>query len=244
MNDSRRTDDQASLESQVNRAAFYSAVVLFVAAVPALFLPLDAPEGPFADRMIWFSSNLGMFVAGWAVQMILMLALTAVFAGTVWQLRRSHPLSAFVAGTALLVSLVAFIIPKFIAIWSIPQMVSASATASSRSAVAEQLFRILNVSLPYSLFTSFDYLGFWMYAVLGLLVARPLFRLTLSAKIAAAAFGGYGLLYHLLFVGVLTGSVGPTEITSYGGPIMALLVVPVIGMAVYFRKAMKATDKE
>ena len=241
--DTHRTDEQASLDRQVNRAAFYSAVVLLVAAVPALFLPLDAPEGPFADRMIWFSSNLRAFVAGWIVQMVAMLTLTGVFAGATWQIRSSHPLRAFVAGTALLVSLVAFIIPKFIAIWSIPQMVSASATASSHSAVAEQLFRLLNVSIQFSLFGSFDYLGFWMYAVFGLLVARPLFRLTLSAKIAAAAFGVYGLLYHLLFVGVLTRSVGPTEITSYGGPIMALLVVPVIGMAVYFRKAMKATDR-
>lgn len=240
MSDPSTPDNQLQLDQRVSKLAFYSAVVLFVAAVPSLFLPLDAPEGQFADRMIWFSSNLGMFVAGWVVQMILMLTLTAVFAGTVWQIRRSHPLSAFVAGTALLVSLVAFIIPKFIAIWSIPQMVSESAAASSHSAVAEQLFQILNPSLPYSLFTSFDYLGFWMYAVLGLLVARPLFRLTLSAKIAAVAFGVYGLLYHLLFVGVLTGSIGPTEIGSYGGSIMALLVVPVIGMAVYFRNVRSA----
>lgn len=240
MNDSLRTDDQTRLDRQVNRAAFYSAAVLLVAAVPSLFLPLDAPEGTTADRLIWFSSNLGAFVAGWIVQMILMLTLTGVFAGAAWQLRRSHPLRAFIAGTALLVSLVAFIIPKFVAIWSIPQMVSESATVSSHSLVAEQLFQLLNPSLPFSLFTSFDYLGFWMYAVFGLLVARPLFRLTLSAKVAGVAFGVYGLLYHLLFAGVITGSVAGAEIGAYSTAIGALLLVAVISLAIRFRKAMVA----
>ena len=48
-------------------------------------------------------------------------------------------MSTFVVGTALLISVVAFIIPKFIAIWSIPQMVVASSTVSANAAVAEQL---------------------------------------------------------------------------------------------------------
>jgi hypothetical protein len=209
-----------------------------------VFLPLDAPEGPFADRMIWFSSNLGVFVIGWIVQMIAMLALSGVFAGTAWQVRESHPLRAMVAVTVLLISVVAFIIPKFIAIWSIPQMVAASATVSGDSAVAEQLLQLLNVSLPFSLFSSFDYLGFWMYAVFALLVARPLFRLTLSAKIAAVALGGYGLLFHILLAGVLTRNVAQADIGAYAESIGALLLVVVIGMAVYFRKAMASEGEE
>ncbi len=55
---------------------------------------------------------------------------------------------------------------------------------ASNVEIAEQLFQLLNPSLAYSLFTSFDYLGFWMYGVLGLLVG-----LTLSAKIAGASLG-------------------------------------------------------
>lgn len=240
MNETPKAHPPADLDRQVDRAAFYSAAVLLVATVPSLFLPLDAPKGPVADRMIWFSSNLGAFVAGWIVQMILMLTLSGVFAGAAWQLRRSHPLRAFVAGTALFISLVAFIIPKFIAIWSIPQMVSESARVSSHSGVSEQLFQLLNPSLAFSLFTSFDYLGFWMYAVFGLLVARPLFRLTLSAKIAAVALGVYGLLYHLLFVGVLTRNVTQADIGAYSTSIGALLLVAVISLAIRFRKAMVA----
>ena len=237
-------NDARTLDNAINKAAFWSAFALLLAAVPSVFLPLDAPEGPFADRMIWFSSNLGAFVIGWIVQMIAMLTLSGVFAGTAWQVRESHPLRAMVAATVLLISVVAFIIPKFIAIWSIPQMVAASATVSGDSAVAEQLLQLLNVSLPFSLFTSFDYLGFWLYAVFALLVARPLFRLTLSAKIAAVALGGYGLLFHILLAGVLTGNVAQADIGAYAESIGALLLVVVIGMAVYFRKAMTAKGKE
>ncbi len=231
--------DSRMLDNAINKAGFWSAIILLLAGVLSSFFPLDAPEGPFAERMIWFSSNVGTFVMGWVVQMIAMLTLAGVFAGTAWQVRKSNPVCAFVAGTALLISVVAFIIPKFIAIWSMPQMVVASSTVSADVAVAEQLFQLLNPSLSFSLFTSFDYLGFWMYGVFGLLVARPLFRLTLSAKIAAVGFGLYGLLYHILFAGVMTGSVVTADIGTYAESIGALLLIPVISMAVYFKMQMK-----
>ena len=189
-----------TLDRKVNKAGFWSAVILILAGVLSLFFPLDAPEGPFADRMMWYSSNVNAFVTGWVIQMIAMLTLSSVFAAAAWQTRESNPLRTFIAGTALLFATVAFLVPKFIAIWSIPQMVAASSTVTANAAVAEQLFQLLNPSLPYSLFTSFDYLGFWMYGVFGLLIALPLFRLSLSAKIAAVALGLYGLLYHVIHV--------------------------------------------
>jgi hypothetical protein len=226
-------------DDTINKAAFWSAVVLILAGVLSVFFPLDAPEGPFANRMVWYSSNVGAFVMGWVVQMIAMLTLAGVFAATAWQVRESHPVSTFVAGTALLISVVAFIIPKFIAIWSIPQMVVASSTFSANATVAEQLFQLLNPSLSFSLFTSFDYLGFWMYGVFGLLVARPLFGLTLSAKIAAVGLGLFGLLYHVFFVGVMMGGVATADIGPYAESMGILLLIPVISMAVYFKKKMK-----
>jgi hypothetical protein len=238
--------DGPTLDREINKAAFRSAVVLVLAAAASLFFPLDAPEGPLAERVIWFSSNVGAFVLGWVIQMIAMLTLSGVFAGTAWQIRETHPVRAFVAGAVLLISVVAFIIPKFIAIWAIPQMVASSATVSADSAVAEQLLRLLNPSLSFSLFTSFDYLGFWMYGIFGLLVARPLFRLTppprptLSAKIAALGFGLYGLLYHILFAGVMTGRVASDDIGGYAESIGSLLLVSVLSMGVYFRRAMTA----
>jgi hypothetical protein len=204
-----------------------------------LFFPLDAPAAPFADRMLWYSANVNAYVMGWVLQMIAMLTLSALFAATAWQTRKSHPLSTFVAGTALLISIMAFIIPKFIAIWSIPQMVVASSTVTPNVAVAEQLFQLLNPSLSFSLFTSFDYLGFWMYGVFGLLLARPLFRLTLSAKIAAVSLGLFGLLYHLLLVGVMFGSIAIANIALYAESIGILLLIPVLSMAVHFRNQLK-----
>jgi len=231
--------DAHMLDHTINKTAFWSAIVLILAGVLSVFFPLDAPEGPFADRMMWFSSNVNAYVLGWVVQMIAMLTLSGVLAGTAWQNRESHPLSTFLAGTALLIATIAFIIPKFIAIWSIPQMVVASSTVTADVAVAEQLFQLLNPSLSFSLFTSFDYLGFWMYGVFGLLVARPLFRLTLSAKIAAVGLGLFGLLYHILFVGVMTGSVATSDVGPYAESIGILLLIPVISMAVYFKKQMK-----
>lgn len=226
------------LDHQIDKAAFWSAIALLLVTVPSLFLPLDAPDGPFADRVVWFSSNLGVFIVAWIVQLIAMLALSAVFAGALWQIANAHPLRAIVAGTTLLISVVAFIIPKFIALWSIPQMVVASASASADGAVAEQLLQLLNVSLPFSLFASFDYLGFWLYAVFSLLIAGPLFRLTLSAKIAAVGFGAYGLLFHVILIGVLTRSVVQADIVPYIASVVGLLLVAVISMAVHFRKAM------
>jgi hypothetical protein len=228
-----------TLDNTINKATFWSAIALILAAVLSAFFPLDAPAGSFADRMIWYSSNVGGFVMGWLVQMIAMLAVTGMFAGTAWQIRESNPLCAFVAGTALLISVVAFIIPKFIAIWSIQQIVIASSTVSADVAVAEQLFQMLNPSLPYSLHASLEHLGVWMYGVFGLLVARPLFRLTLSAKIAAVGLGLFGLLFHILFVGVMAGSVATADINPYVEWIFVLLLIPVISMAVYFKKQMK-----
>jgi hypothetical protein len=228
-----------TLDHAISKAAFWSAIALIASLVLSAFFPLDAPAGPFADRMTWYSSNVGAFVAGWLVQMIAMLTLSGVFAGTAWQIRESNPLCAFVAGTALLISVVAFIIPKFFAIWSIQQMVVASTTVSADVAVAEQLFPLLNPYLPFSLHASLEYLGSWMYGVFGLLVARPLFRLTLSAKIAAVGLGLFGLLFHILFVGVMAGSVATADINPYGEWIFVLLLIPVISMAVYFRRRLK-----
>ena len=66
----------------------------------------------------------------------------------------------------------------------------------------------------------------------------PPFRLTLSAKIAAVGFGAYGLLFHALLIGVLMGRVAMTDIGPYVMSMAGLLLVPVISMAIYFRKAM------
>ena len=233
-----------TLNHTINKTSFRTAIVLIMAGAMSVFFPLDSPEGLFADRMLWYSANVDSYVMGWVIQMIAMLTLSGVFACEAWQTHESHPFSSFIAGIALLIATVAFIIPKFIAIWSIPQMVTASSTVSANAAVAEQLFRLLNPTLPYSLFTSFDYLGFWMYGIYGLLIARPLFSLMLSAKVAGACLGLYGLLYHVLFVGVICGGIETAKIALWAESLSVLLLIPVISMAVYFRMLLKADTGE
>ena len=151
---------QQNLDDKINKLGLRTAILVVVLGGVSVFFPLDAPQGAFGDRMIWYSHNLTAFVMGWAVQMIAMLVLSGFFATIAWTARGSHPISSFLAGTALLISVMCFLIPKFIAIWSIPQMVEASTRMSHDAALAGQLFQLLHPSLSFSLFTSFDYLGF------------------------------------------------------------------------------------
>ena len=230
---------QQNLDDKINKLGLRTAILVVVLGGVSVFFPLDAPQGAFGDRMIWYSHNLTAFVMGWAVQMIAMLVLSGFFATIAWTARGSHPISSFLAGTALLISVMCFLIPKFIAIWSIPQMVEASARMSHDAALAGQLFQLLHPSLSFSLFTSFDYLGFWMYAIFGLFLVAPLYRLSTDAKIAAGTFGLFGVLYHALLFGVMFGGIASQEIGDYANILFLLLLIPVIAMGLYFRTQVK-----
>ena len=230
---------QQNLDDTINKLGWRTAIMVVVLGVVSVFFPLDAPQGAFADRMMWYSHNLTAFVMGWAVQIIAMLVLSGFFATIAWTARSSHPISSFLAGTALLISVMCFLIPKFIAIWSIPQMVEASTRMTHDAALAGQLFQLLNPSLPFSLFASFDYLGFWMYAIFGLFLVAPLYRLSTDAKIAAVTFGLFGVLYHALLFGVMFGGIASEEIGDYANILFLLLLIPVIAMGLYFRTQVK-----
>ena len=65
----------------------------------------------------------------------------------------------------------------------------------------------------------------------------------LSARIAGGALALYGLLYHLLLVGVMSGSVASADVGRYAESIGVLLMIPVISMAVYFRMQLKANPE-
>ena len=105
--------------------------------------------------------------------------------------------------------------------------------------LAGQLFQLLHPSLSFSLFTSFDYLGFWMYAIFALFLVAPLYRLSTDAKIAAAIFGLFGVLYHALLLGVMFGGIASEEIGDYANMLFLLLLIPVIAMGLYFRTQVK-----
>jgi hypothetical protein len=56
-----------TLDYQISRLGFWSAIVAIATGVVAIFLPLDVPGGytaEHADRVVWLSANRGSFIAG------------------------------------------------------------------------------------------------------------------------------------------------------------------------------------
>jgi hypothetical protein len=85
--------------------------------------------------------------------------------------------------------------------------------------MADQLLVLLNVSIPFSLYTSFDYLGFWLYAVFGLLVAGHLYSDDMSSKVAA----------------ILLLALESADIESSFISVSTLLLIIVVAMLIRFR---------
>ena len=234
-----------TLGQQINQAAFWSAAVALATGVVSVFLPLDAPggyEATASDRVAWLSANSGAFILGWINQIIAMVSLSGVLAGLAWQIAGKHPLRAILAATLVAISMVAFFIPKFIAVWTIPMLTGAIATGSGASDMAQALLPILNVSVPFSLFTSFDYLGFWLYSLFALLVARPLMQCSFTAKITGVILGVFGLLYNGVVIAILAGTIEGAEVALYVGAASLILVFVLVASLFLFKGAAAPTD--
>jgi hypothetical protein len=230
-----------TLDDQINRLGFWSAVIVLITAIISFFLPLDVPGGysaDHADRVAWLSANRGTYILGWINQIVAMLSLTAVFFGAAWHIVKKNPLRAAIAAMVILISVVAFIIPKFIAVWTIPQLAETISTGATGAEMADPLLRMLNVSIPFSLYTSFDYLGFWLYAVFGLLVAGPLYAESKSSKVAAITAGIFGVSFHGLLAALLLGVMTSAEIEPWFMTVFVLLLILVVAMLINFRRAM------
>ncbi len=235
----------SALGQQINQAAFWSAAVALVTGVVQFFLPLDAPggyEATVSERVAWLTANSGPFMIGWINQIVAMLALSGIFAGIAWQIAGTHPLRAILAATLVAISVVAFLIPKYIAVWTIPMLAEAIATGSAASDMAQSLLPILNVSIPFSLYTSFDYLGFWLYSLFALLVARPLIQFSLSAKIAGITLGVFGILYNGVVIAILAGVIERTQIEAYIMSVAGLLLIVTVAALFLFKGTVASTD--
>jgi hypothetical protein len=125
------------------------------------------------------------------------------------------------------------------AIWTIPQLADVITNNAVGAELADSLLTLLNVSVPFSLYTSFDYLGFWLYGVFSLLVAGPLYGDKTSAKIAAITLGIFGIIYHGLLASLLLGSIAPPDIESSFLVAAGLLLVAVVVMGFNFWSAAK-----
>jgi hypothetical protein len=135
----------------------------------------------------------------------------------------------------ILLSVVAFIIPKFIAVWTIPQLATVVAKGAVGANMADQLLVLLNVSIPFSLYTSFDYLGFWLNAVFGLLVAGPLYSDDMSSKVAAVTAGVFGIAFHGVLAASLLLALEPGDIETSFISVSTLLLILVVAMLIRFR---------
>lgn len=229
-----------SLNNQVNQFGFWSAIVATLTLIASLFIPLDVPAGysaEHAERVAWLNANRGTFIIGWINQIAAMLSLSGIFFPMCWRIANKNPLRAILAAMVVLVSVVAFIIPKFMAVWTIPLLADTILTGAVGAELADPLLRLLNVSIPFSLYTSFDYLGFWLYAVFGLLVAIPLYGENISTRIAAVTIGLFGLIYHVLLIAILLGNIAAADIESVLIGVSGLLMIQIIAMIFSFRSA-------
>jgi len=236
-----------SLNKQINRVGFWSVMMTIITLVISFLLPLDAPGGysaTHADRAVWLAENRGMFILGWLNQILAMFALSGVWFSIAWQIREQNALRALIATLVVTLSIVAFIIPKFMAVWTIPMLADSlaanTAGTTDMSAMANTLLLILNVSIPYSLYTAFDYLGFWLYAVFGCLVAGPLYAQRISSKVAAVALGLFGVIYHLLLATLFFGYIEAAQIETWFFPTGFLPVIAALVMIVPFMHNMKS----
>ncbi|MFQ3200566.1 MAG: hypothetical protein ACI9SK_001292 [Zhongshania sp.] len=230
------------LDTQIKKATFWSAVVGLGCGVMSAFFPLDIPDGYLAEnhlRIAWLLENSGAFVSAWLIQILGMLTLSGVFAGIAWQVRGQSPLGAILSASAAAMATMAFFIPKFIAVWAMPMLAEATTKTGAGSELATQLLPLLNVSIPYSLFTSMDYLGFWLYALAAVFLVRPLLLQSLSAKIIGIGMGSFCLLYHAVLIGVFVGTVPAADIGDYSNLAIRTLPVMMIATIFYFKAELK-----
>ena len=234
-----------SLDHQINRFGFWSVIVVVATGVVAMFFPLDAPRGFAAEhteRVAWLSANRGAFIAGWLNQIAMMFSLSAALACGAWVVAGRNPLRAVLAALFVAMATMAFIIPKFIAVWTIPLLADTITAGAVGADLADPLLRLLNVSIPFSLYTSFDYLGFWLYSVFALLAAGPLYGDTKSAKIAAVSLGLFGVIYQILMVALFLGAIAPADIEAYFIGASMLLLFHLVVMGFVFKRTMPSSS--
>ncbi len=230
--------DQKSFNQQVSRFGFYTAIVFIVSSIASLFLPLDISGGSSAElaaRVDWLNNNRGIFILGWINQMIAMFSLSGLLLSLCWVGAKSHPLSGLLAALFMVFATMAFVIPKFIAIWTIPLLADAIANGSVNQTMAAQLLLLLNVSVPFSLYTSFDYLGFWLYALGSLIIAIPLIGISRSLNIAAVSTGIFGLGFHILFALLIFGAISAAELEAWFLSVASVLMITAIAALIRFK---------
>ena len=228
------------LDSQINNAAYLSAIILFVFTVVSMFGVYDAPAGSTAaEKIAWLNNNNSAFVLSWVTQIVQVFTLTIIFAAACWKVFSVNPLAAVSGGIILMLGTMAILITKGTELWIVPLAAQDLAAESASQEPGLTLLSINSQSYPYSLTTYFDYLGLWLWSVAGLLVARPLFQFATSAKVAAISLGLFGVIYPVFYGLLVTGVIPLKDITNYS-TFMLLAWVAAFAIGIFCRGESKA----
>ena len=236
---SNLTANDTALDIQINRFGFWCAVICIATGVLAVALPLDVPGGYDAtpdERLNWLAAHRSSFIAGWINQIVAMLTLSGFFLAIAWRVRHKSPLAALLAAGATALATMAFVIPKFMAVWTIPLLAEATLSGAAGSEMAAMLLPLLNVSIPFSLYTSFDYMGFWLYALFALLTMVPMVDRDWPSKFAALSLGLFGIGFHVAFAMLIFGVIGAPDIElSFGLAFIPLLLLVLVMVPIFRR---------
>jgi len=223
-----------TISQQINSLAFKSTVIILLGIAPSLFLPLTAPAPTQEDAAQWLMNDLNGYMAGWILQIILMIACTGVFAGAAWQIYSTNPIRSILVWFLAAVSFVVFIIAKFINVWAVPLMARSLAAGSAERDTAEAFLTAANPSVSFGLVPTLDYLGFLFYGIMSIMLFRPLLRLSASAKVAAVSLLLYGVCTCLALGAAVTAIISQGDTSAYVESPAVFFLVAVIALLVRF----------
>ena len=217
------------------RMGFAAVIVLIVTAILSLFLPLDAPEPTQTAAAEWLNTVAGGYLAGWINQIVIMLACSVILAAGAALIYPSAPLRVGAVWILTLIATTVFLIAKFLLLWAVPMSVKAVAAQTQGTNEAETVLMALGPEVAFGLIPALDNLGFTFYAIIGLILFRPLFRLSISCKIASVALLVFGLGHLLLMTAALIDVFSESEFSALVYDNVKLMVVIALALAVQFR---------
>ncbi len=214
---------------------YKASIVFLITGVISLALPLEAPVPTQSAAELWLNTEAGSYLFGWLNQVILMFASSVILLAAGLLIYSSAPLRAGAVWVLTLMSTLAFLMSKFLSLWSVPLTAKAIAAENAVAGSAQSILVTLGTNEGFGLVPSFDYVGFWLYGLIGLLLFRPLFRQSVSAKIAAVAWLLYGILFHLAYVAVMIDLLGQGDVGDVFFLINFLVLIAAIALLFRFR---------
>jgi hypothetical protein len=209
-----------------------------------LIIPMGPSVMESGERIAWFEANLGVYLFAWGNQIILVCCFIPMMIGVGLRVFERNPVSAIMGGMAGLIATVVFLIEKFVRFWAIPLMTRTltHAPGGEKAALAEINFQIWDGSAMFTFVDTMDYLGFWLYAIFGLFLFYPLWKIKGAARIAGVMFLVYGVGYHVLLFGTLLGSATGPPLMHHIDNLLMSWGVATIFLAIDFYKRKSAAE--